>query len=191
VRKSAFAAAEEDVRRAYPLGAAITLRELTEDPHPALARLRTDEPVSWLPCLGGWLVTRHDLAVSVMSDAARFTVEDPRFSTAQVIGPSMLSLDGQEHARHRAPFLAPFRAAAVGAGLGDAVAARVAELIDALEPLGRMELRRQFAGPLAAWAIAHALGLGGDAVADLLAVRRDRGVGELDHRGDRPHERGR
>ena len=44
-----------------------------------------------------------------MRDAATFTVDDPRFSTAQVIGPSMLSLDGAEHARHRAPFVAPFR----------------------------------------------------------------------------------
>ncbi|HEY1521574.1 MAG TPA: hypothetical protein VGF70_01060, partial [Solirubrobacteraceae bacterium] len=70
-------------QRQYPLGAALTLDELTGDPHTALARLRTAEPVSWVPALDGWLITRHDLAIAVMGDAAHFTVDDPRFSTAQ------------------------------------------------------------------------------------------------------------
>ena len=56
------------------------------------------------PGAGGWLVTRRDLCIEVMRDARRFTVDDPRFSTAQVVGPSMLSLDGDEHRRHRDPF---------------------------------------------------------------------------------------
>ena len=77
------------------------------DPHPLLDRLREPEPVSWLPVLDGWLVTRRDLALDVMRDAETFTVDDPRFSTAQVVGPSMLSLDGAEHARHRDAVRAP------------------------------------------------------------------------------------
>ena len=65
--------------------------------------------MSWVPALDGWLVTRRDLCIEVMRDAERFTVDDPRFSTAQVVGPSMLSLDGAEHRRHRDPFAAAFR----------------------------------------------------------------------------------
>ena len=107
-------AATLDRDRTFPLGAAVTLGELDADPHPVLARLRRTEPVSWLPSLDGWIVTRHDLVLAAMRDAATFTVDDPRFSTAQVIGPSMLSLDGADHARHRAPFVAPFRAGEVG-----------------------------------------------------------------------------
>jgi hypothetical protein len=72
----------------FPLGAAVTLADLDHDPHPWLARLRDTEPVSWLPALHGWLVTRHDLAIAVMRDSAAFTVDDPRFSTARVVGPS-------------------------------------------------------------------------------------------------------
>jgi hypothetical protein len=94
---------------AFPLGAAITLADLDHDPHPWLARLRDTEPVSWLPALHGWLVTRHDLAVAVMRDSAAFTVDDPRFSTARVVGPSMLSLDGAAHGRHRTPFTKGWR----------------------------------------------------------------------------------
>ena len=94
-------------------GLSVTVETLDRDPHPVLATLRAREPVSWIAALDGWLVTRYDLALEVMRDAERFTVDDPRFSTARVIGPSMLSLDHGEHARHRTPFVTPFRARAV------------------------------------------------------------------------------
>jgi hypothetical protein len=48
---------------AFPIGGAATLDELEADPHPLLARLREQEPVSWLPVLGAWLVTRRDLVL--------------------------------------------------------------------------------------------------------------------------------
>lgn len=145
----------------FPIGAAITLEELDADPHPALARLREREPVSWLPALGGWLVTRRDLALQAMRDPATFTVDDPRFSTGQVVGPSMLTLDGAEHGRHRDPFARPFRRDAVRERFTALVEAETERLIDALEPKGRAELRRELAGPLAAAVVAHALGLDG------------------------------
>ncbi len=154
--------------RTFPIGAAISLDQLERDPHPVHAELRASEPVSWLPALDGWLVTRYDLALAVMRDAATFTVDDPRFSTAQVIGPSMLSLDGAEHDRHRAPFVAPFRPGPVQDRFHAPVAAEIDQLLDPLEPAGRGELRRAFAGPLAATIIARALGLSGAQVDSVL-----------------------
>jgi cytochrome P450 len=144
----------------FPIGAAAGLEELGRDPHALLARLRESEPVSWLPVLGGWLVTRRDLALQAMRDAEAFTVDDPRFSTGQVVGPSMLTLDGPEHGRHRDPFGRPFRLDAVRERFTSLVEAETERLIEALEPAGRAELRRDFAGPLAARIVAHALGLG-------------------------------
>src|SRR5215213_5924783 len=137
--------------KCFPIGASATIEELEGSPHALLARLREREPVSWLPAIGGWLVTRREFALGAMRDAAAFTVQDPRFTTAQVVGPSMLSLDGPEHDRHRAPFVAPLR-------LG-AVREETAVLLDALEPAGEAELRRAFAGPLAAAVVTRALGL--------------------------------
>jgi hypothetical protein len=124
--------------------------------------------VSWLPVLNGWLVTRHDLAVEAMRDAARFTVDDPRFSTAQVVGPSMLSLDGRLHDYHRRPFASPFRPLAVRERFADTVAADAGRLIDAFLADGQAELRRAFAGPLAAITVARALGVDPNEVAALL-----------------------
>jgi cytochrome P450 len=143
----------------FPLGAAATIEELEGAPYALLARLREREPVSWLPAIGGWLVTRRDLALAAMRDAGAFTVQDSRFTTAQVVGPSMLSLDGPEHERHRTPFVAPLRLGAVRERLAEAVREETSVLLDELEPAGEAELRRGFAGPLAAAVVTRALGL--------------------------------
>ena len=148
-----------DARTGFPLGAAVTIEQLEHDPHPVLARLRAQEPVSWLPALDGWLVTRHDLAVAVMRDAATYTVDDPRFSTRKVVGPSMLSLDGDAHAVHRAPFAPPFRPLAVRERFAEAARTEADRLIDSFGARCEAELRREFAGPLAASIMARALGL--------------------------------
>jgi cytochrome P450 len=153
---------------AYPLGAAVTLARLEHDPHPVLARLREHEPVSWLPALGGWLVTRRDLALEVMRDPDRFTVDDPRFSTGQVVGPSMLTLDGADHTRHRRPFARPFRLDAVRERFTASVAGETDRLIDAIAPRGEAELRRELAGPLAAAVVTQALGLEEAGTAEVL-----------------------
>jgi cytochrome P450 len=143
----------------FPIGAAASLEELELDPHPLLRRLREREPVSWLPALGAWLVTRRDLALRAMRDSESFTVDDPRFSTGRVVGPSMLTLDGAEHGRHRDPFAPPFRLDAVRERFTAVVEAATERLLDRLEPNGRAELRRELAGPLAAGVVARALGL--------------------------------
>jgi cytochrome P450 len=152
----------------FPIGAAATLDELEEDPHPLLARLREREPVSWLPVLDGWLVTRRDLALQVMRDAETFTVDDERFSTGRVVGPSMLTRDGAEHARHRDPFAEPYRLRPVRERFTGLVADETDRLLDAVADDGRAELRRALAGPLAVAVVAHALGLGETDAADVL-----------------------
>jgi cytochrome P450 len=158
----------------FPVGAGVTIAELTDDPHPALRRLRAAEPVSWLPALGGWLVTRRDLAEHVLRDARGFTVDDPRFTTARVVGPSMLSLDGSEHRRHRDPFARALRRGDVSAGLSGFCAAAAAALVDGLASgpgvrRGQAELRRGLAGPLAVAVMTEVLGLHEVAPAKLLS----------------------
>src|SRR5215472_2455042 len=130
-------AGEPGVRRdGFPLGAAVTMDELDGELHPLLRRLRTREPVSWVPALGGWLVTSRDLALRVLRDSRAFTVDDPRFSTARVVGPSMLSLDGAEHKRHRDPFAeaGPLAVAVVAEvlGLGEADPAVILSWYDSI-----------------------------------------------------------
>ncbi|MFL5648627.1 MAG: cytochrome P450 [Chloroflexota bacterium] len=148
-----------DRRSGYPLGAAVTLEELEGDPYAVLATLREHEPVSWVPVLDGWLVTRRDVCSAVMRDATRFTVDDPRFSTGQVVGPSMLSLDGETHRRHRDPFARAFLGPDARARFAGRVGAEARRAVDALTSRGEAEIRRDLAGPLAVAVVADALEL--------------------------------
>lgn len=142
-----------------PVGDAVTLEALSLDPYPLLAELRRREPVAWIPALGGWLVTSREACIQVMGDAATFTVDDPRFSTAQVVGPSMLSLDGNEHRRHRDPFAAALRRASVRERFTERVATMAHRLATDLAPDGCAEVRRDLAGPLAVMVVAALLDL--------------------------------
>src|SRR4051794_25572470 len=84
-----------------------------------------------------------------MRDSGTFTVDDPHFSTARVVGRSMLSVDGREHTAHRSPFVAPFRPAQVQRRFGEDVERLTHELVGAFRNDGEAELRRALAGPLA------------------------------------------
>ncbi len=137
----------------------ITLADLDTRHHEMLAALRSASPVAWVDAVGGWVVTGREAAVAVMRDADRFTVDDPRFSTAQVVGPSMLSLDGDAHRRHRDPFAATFRPSEVIRRFADVVPELARRLVSDLAPRGEAELRRELAGPLAVAVVARSLGL--------------------------------
>jgi len=143
----------------FPIGGSITVEQLEQVPYGVLDELRTHEPVSWVPAIGAWLVTRRDLAVEAMRDAETFTVDDPRFTTAAVIGPSMLSLDGSEHERHRGAFAPHFRPTLVREQFESELIDQAHALVDAIEPLGIAELRTAFAGPMAVNTIMRFLGL--------------------------------
>ena len=106
----------------FPLGAGVTVGALEGDPHDLLARLQ--DARAGVVAAGGRRLARDPPRPRARRDARRgdFTVDDPRFTTAQVVGRSMLSLDGAEHDRHRAPFVAPLRLGEVRRRLADAVA---------------------------------------------------------------------
>jgi hypothetical protein len=146
----------------------VDVAELERDPHPSLARLRTAGAVVWVPALDGWVVTTRDLALAAMRDDVGLTVDDPRFTTGQITGPSMLSTDGAEHARHRTPFARPFRLDAIRERFTHEAALEVERLIDAFAADGEAELRTQLAAPLAARMMLHALGLDIAAEGDIL-----------------------
>lgn len=148
-------------------GSELSVEALSTDPHPLLRGLRATEPVAWVDALGCWLVTSHELCLEVMLDSDTFTVDDPRFSTGQVIGPSMLSLDGAEHRRHRDPFAGPFRAAKVRE-LSDFARQTADELVGQVVSNGSGDLRSDVAGPLAVAAMARVLDLRGVGVSEVL-----------------------
>jgi cytochrome P450 len=152
--------------------AGVTLEGLARSHHAVIDGLREHGPVCWVPALGAWTVIGRDAAIEVMRDAERFTVDDPRFSTARVVGPSMLSLDGAQHRRHRAPFVAALRPSAVAATVGPRIEAEARRLVAALAPRGRGDLAAELAAPLATFASMVAIGLESVGTATLLGWYR-------------------
>jgi cytochrome P450 len=156
---------EERRRERFPAGAAIEFADLEEHGRiEALDRLRESEPVSWVPALGGWLVTAYPLARSVLARTADFTVwAEPNLVRAS-LGVMMLTSDSPEHERQRLPFDEPFRRRAVHERFEERVAARVSGMLAELAPRGSCELVRDFAAPFAIGVAGDILGLSLDDV---------------------------
>jgi cytochrome P450 len=156
---------EAERRERFPAGAAIEFPDLEEHGRAAtLDRLREAEPVSWVPALGGWLVTSYPLARNVLARTGEFTVwAEPNLVRAS-LGVMMLTSDPPDHERQRLPFDEPFRMRAVRERFEGRVSARVEQLLDELAPSGSCELAVEFATPFAIGVAGDILGLSLDDV---------------------------
>ena len=168
--------------------AAVSIAELSEDPHPVWARLRRRGEVVWVPELGGWATLTRAAGARVMRDARTFTVDDPRFSTGRIVGASMLSTDGAEHAAHRRPWADVFKPAPVRDRFTLPLRARIEQLLDRLAAAPTPDLRTGLAAPLATAAMGAAIGLDGLDVRQVLDWYRAMvaGVDTVSRGGDPP-----
>ena len=117
-------------------------------------------------------MTRRDLALQVMRDAATFTVDDPRFSTARSSGRACSRSTAPSTPAHRAPFAGPFRLDA-GARALHRLVHRGDRAADRRLRAGRAgRAAPRFAGPLAAAVVMYALGLGAPTPRRARLVRR-------------------
>src|SRR5437763_2552082 len=147
-------------RSPLTIGATSTVAELEADPYPIYARLREEEPVSWVESVGLWLVTRWDDVHSVDRTPELFTGETEPSTLRRTFGPNLLASEGSYHERIRKLIYPWFRVGAIGQ-YPDAVIAPLAHgLVDAFAERGAAELVSEFAEPLSARVLKRALGLG-------------------------------
>ena len=134
----------------FPIGAAIEFDDLEVHSRvAALDRLRDFEPISWVPALGGWLVTSHELARELLGRSDEFTVwAEPNLVRAS-LGVMMLTSDGAEHARQRQPFDEPFRVRPVRERFAEPVHRHIDALLASCVRAGGCELVEEFAAPFA------------------------------------------
>ena len=142
---------------ATSIGSTITLAELEADPYPALARLRRDEPVSFVPDLGMWLVTRWDSVIAVHDRPDLYTSATEPSWLNTVLGPNMLGSDGSVHRRLKDALQPSFTPSATGAWVADVLPGICDELIDAFDPAGT-DLMTAYAEPIAVRALQDSLG---------------------------------
>lgn len=132
----------------FPIGAAITLAELSDDPYPAYARLREHEPISWLPALGMYYVTRYEDVRALLLDPAHFTTASDHSTIFDTFGAHMLTVEGAVHDRYRASFQPNFTPGVVRSHLEQAIQHATDTLIANIASSGSADLRHDFAARL-------------------------------------------
>jgi cytochrome P450 len=143
-------ATDAERRARFPRGARVAFGDLeAAGREHVLDDLREHEPVSWLPALGGWLVTSRDGARTVLGREAGMTVEAQENLVRASLGRMMLTVDGDTHARYRRPFEAPFRRSTAHELFAAVIADEATALLDALVGSGEAEFGQAFAAPFA------------------------------------------
>ena len=140
-------------------GEQITLEELERDPYPIYARLRDEEPVSWVPAVQLWLVTRYEDVRTVDLSPELFTAATDPSTLNRTMGVNMLGSEGPDQQRIRRVVEPPFRPRDVEERTQGMIPKLANELIDGFEARGECDLFREFADPMSVRSLRFMLGL--------------------------------
>ena len=149
-------------------GEQVTLEELERDPYPIYRRLRDEEPVSWVPAVQLWLVTRYEDVRAVDLTPELFTAATDPSTLNRTMGVNMLGSEGPDQQRIRRVVEPPFRPRDVEDRTKGMIPDLANELIDGFASRGGCDLFREFADPMSVRSLRFMLGLDEVAWEDLL-----------------------
>ena len=141
------------------IGGEVTLEDLERDPYPTYERLRDEEPVSWVPAVGLWLVTRHDDVKHVAMHPEMFTAATEPSTLNRTMGENMLGMEGAEQQWIRVITESPFRPRDVEERTQGMIPRLAGELIDSFVDRGEADLFREYADPMSVRSLCFMLGL--------------------------------
>lgn len=145
------------------IGASITVEDLERDPYPLYARLRAHEPVSWVPAVNCWLVTRAKDVETVTTKADLFTAEAPDSPVDRSFGgATLMTMDGERHMELRRALDAKFRPRFVASYIEDLVGPIARDWLGRLiaKPARDADLVSEYFEPISVLSLASVLGLG-------------------------------
>ena len=174
---------------AVTVGEAITLEDLERDPYPIYARLREEEPVSWVPAVGLWLVTRFDDVRRVDLDPGTFTGATDPSTLNRTMGVNMLGMEGPDQERIRRIVETPFRPRDVEERTQGMIPRLAHELIDGFAARGRADLFREYCDPMSVRSLRFLLGLDTVAWEDILRWNEGMMPGLANFEGDPAKQR--
>jgi len=137
----------------------IDVADFWNDPYPALARMRAEAPVAFVPELGATLLTRRDDIANMEKRVDVLSSDQPAGLMNRLMGQNMMRKDGAAHTAERnvyAPAIAPAAVAAVWRAEFRAHADRV---LSALPDAAQADLIEAFALPLSAECLKSMTGL--------------------------------
>jgi cytochrome P450 len=165
-------------------GDQVTLEALERDPYPIYRRMRAEEPVSWVPAVGLWLVTRHDDVRAVDLDPDTFTAATEPSTLNRTMGVNMLGSEGPHQRFVREIVEPPFRPRDVERRTQGMIPALAHELIDGFAARGEADLFTAFADPMSVRSLRFLLGLDEIPWEDLLRWNQGMMLGLANFEGD-------
>jgi len=133
--------------------------EFWRDPYPALARLRAEAPIAFVPQLGSTLFTRRDDIFVSEKVIDVFSSHQPSGLMNRLMGHNMMRKDGDAHMAERKAIFPSVSPKTVKAHWSAQFQAHADRLLDELEPARRADLVKVFALPLSAECLKAITGL--------------------------------
>jgi cytochrome P450 len=137
----------------------IDVQEFWRDPYPALARMRREAPIAFVPQLGSTLLTRRDDIFVSEKRIDVFSSDQPAGLMVRLMGHNMMRKDGAAHMAERAIFFPAVSPKAVRAHWRDEFQAHADRILDDLAPRGAADLLSAFALPLSGECLKSVTGL--------------------------------
>jgi len=137
----------------------IDLATFWNDPYPALARMRKDTPICFVPQLNATLLTRRDDIFICEKMIDVFSSSQPGGLMTTLMGENMMRKDGDAHALERQQALPALSPAVVKQTWKTRFEQVTDAVLDSLESTSVCDLVRDYAMPVSAHALRHITGL--------------------------------
>jgi len=137
----------------------IDLATFWNDPYPALARMRKETPICFVPQLDATLLTRRDDIFNCEKMIDVFSSSQPGGLMTTLMGENMMRKDGDAHALERQQALPALSPAVVKQTWKTQFEQATDAVLDSLESTSGCDLVRDYAMPVSAHALRHITGL--------------------------------
>jgi len=137
----------------------IDVQEFWRDPYPALAAMRRETPISFVPQLGSTLLTRRDDIFVSEKRIDVFSSHQPAGLMVKLMGHNMMRKDGEAHMAERSIFFPAVSPKAVRAHWRAEFQAHADRILDELAPARCADLLEAFALPFSGECLKSVTGL--------------------------------
>jgi len=134
-------------------------QDFWRDPYPALARMRREAPICFVPQLGSTLLTRRDDIFVSEKRIDVFSSDQPAGLMVKLMGHNMMRKDGEAHMAERSIFFPAVSPKAVRAHWREEFQQHAERILDALVDKRAADLVADFALPLSGECLKSVTGL--------------------------------
>ncbi len=158
--------------------------DFTANPYPALARMRAEAPVTFVPELGATLFTLRDDIFQQEKQVETFSSYQPQGLMTILMGENMMRKDGADHARERKILFPALSPRTVRDTWTPLFRSKAQDILNDLKPKGKCDLVRDYAMPVSAEALKLVTGLTNMPAAELDRVSQGMIDGCANYTGD-------